>query len=139
MSMIGRTVATAGLVAALLGGGLTAAGTAQAASYPCSKDQTLRQGQNNSSCVKAMQTYLDGYINAKLSLDGDFGPKTDSAVRKFQSVMKIGVDGVVGPQTRTAVCSHTGIPVNSGATQAQIKAAADIVVPMCRGWGFSFN
>jgi peptidoglycan hydrolase-like protein with peptidoglycan-binding domain len=86
-----------------------------------------------------MQTYLNGYINAKLTLDGDFGSKTTAAVKTFQRKMNLSADGIVGPNTRVAVCGHTGIPVNSGATHAQIVAAADVVIPMCRGWGFSFN
>lgn len=86
-----------------------------------------------------MQTYLNGYINAKLALDGDFGPKTTSAVKTFQRKMDLSADGIVGTNTRSAVCGHTGIPTNSGATHAQIVAAADVVIPMCEGWGFSFD
>lgn len=135
-----QKIAVTGLAAFLLVlGGVTASSPAMAASYPCSKNQTLRAGVDNSTCVKAMQTYLNGYINAKLALDGDFGSKTTAAVKTFQRKMNLSADGVVGPNTRTAVCAHTGIPVNSGATTAQIVAAGNVVIPMCEGWGFVFD
>lgn len=120
-------------------GSLAVSPSAEAATYPCTKNQTLRVGQMNSTCVKAMQTYLNGYVNAKLVLDGDFGSKTEQAVMNYQRRVKIGADGIVGPETRLAVFNHTGIPTNSGATQSQIIAAGEAAIQMCRGWGFAFD
>lgn len=134
-----QKAAVVGLASVVLTLGGVAVSSPAAAAYPCSTNQTLREGNTNSTCVKAMQTYLNGYINAKLALDGDFGPNTTAAVKKFQRKMNLSADGIVGPDTRKAVYGHTGIPVDSGATRAQIVAAGDIVIPMCRGWGFSFN
>lgn len=128
------------LATAFVSGGsaLATAPEAAAATYPCSKNQTLRQGQKN-SCVRALQVYLNGYSNARLTVDGIFGPATNTAVKNFQRKAKIGVDGIVGPQTRLAVCARTGIPINSGATFTQIKAAGTAVFDMCWGWGFYFD
>jgi putative peptidoglycan binding protein len=49
--------------------------------------------------VKELQAYLIGWGYA-VSVDGDFGAKTEAAVRAFQKRMKIQVDGQVGPATR---------------------------------------
>lgn len=38
--------------------------------------------------------------------DGLFGPKTDSAVRRFQAVCRVGVDGRIGPITWPLPWSH---------------------------------
>jgi peptidoglycan hydrolase-like protein with peptidoglycan-binding domain len=138
MSHLKKRAATALAVLALTAGAVVGAAPAQAAAYPCSVGQTLRSGQVN-TCVKSLQTYLNGYINAGLVLDGSFGPKTKSAVIAFQQLAGIGADGVVGPQTRDAVYARTGIPVNSGASWAEIVAAGDAVFPMCRGWGYYFD
>lgn len=38
-----------------------------------------------------------------VAVDGDFGPKTDSTVRRFQTSKHLDVDGVVGPNTWRAL------------------------------------
>ena len=39
----------------------------------------------------------------KLTIDGDFGKKTDDALRKFQKSAKLDQDGKCGPLTRKAL------------------------------------
>lgn len=55
---------------------------------------TVRQGDSGDA-VRAAQTLLPG----PLSVDGDFGPLTDAAARKFQTMFAPPVDGIVGPLT----------------------------------------
>lgn len=52
-----------------------------------------RQGDSNDS-VKWVQRRLPGLV-----VDGAFGPKTDAAVRAFQTSKKITADGIVGLDT----------------------------------------
>lgn len=51
---------------------------------------------------RQVQAYLNGH-GSNLVVDGDFGAKTHSAVRSFQSRWGLQVDGVVGPQTTAAL------------------------------------
>lgn len=65
--------------------------------------KVLRQGSNNNT-VKALQRmlYALGYNIGSLNpIDGDFGPKTDAAVRSYQGANNLEVDGIVGEQTWT--------------------------------------
>lgn len=61
------------------------------------EDRTFRQGDEG-SCVERLQTALKekGF---EITVDGDFGPNTESVVKRFQTVFKISADGVVGPET----------------------------------------
>lgn len=53
--------------------------------------------------VRAVQTLLNANLNAGLSIDGEYGPKTSAAIKKFQSVKKLSPDGIVGKDTWTAL------------------------------------
>ena len=55
---------------------------------------TVRSGDHGEA-VMAVQTLVPG----GLTVDGSFGPLTDSAVREFQSMFAPPSDGVVGPAT----------------------------------------
>ncbi|MCA9334091.1 peptidoglycan-binding protein [Candidatus Saccharibacteria bacterium] len=58
---------------------------------------TLRRGSKGED-VKTLQKALNSK-GANLDVDGDFGPLTEGAVRRFQNQAGIKVDGIVGPQT----------------------------------------
>jgi hypothetical protein len=62
----------------------------------------LKAGMEGTA-VRQLQAYLNGH-GYSLSLDADFGPATDSAVRAFQRKWTPkDVDGVVGPKTSLAL------------------------------------
>lgn len=66
---------------------------------------TLKKGSKGAD-VKALQERLIdlGYLSG--SADGDFGAKTEQAVRDFQLVNKLTQDGVAGPETIKRILSH---------------------------------
>jgi len=66
--------------------------------------RTLQSGTSGAD-VRELQIRVAGWAAAsasqtRVAIDGQFGPGTDAAVRRFQSAYGLGVDGVVGPQTQ---------------------------------------
>lgn len=61
---------------------------------------TLREG-NSGSGVKALQSALNLCHGAALSLDGQFGSKTRSALVAAQRSIGASADGIFGPDTRS--------------------------------------
>ncbi|WMX15233.1 MULTISPECIES: N-acetylmuramoyl-L-alanine amidase [unclassified Aureispira] len=49
--------------------------------------------------VRILQYKLRKVLNRSLSIDGDYGPSTEAAVRLFQSLYDLVVDGHAGPKT----------------------------------------
>lgn len=62
---------------------------------------TTRRGDRGDA-VQAVQSQLRSR-NYAVTVDGDFGPGTESAVRSFQSAQGLSADGVVGPNTWLAL------------------------------------
>lgn len=62
---------------------------------------TLREGSNGEP-VKRLQTALNGK-GASLKVDGDFGPMTKAALKKFQTERGLVSDGICGPQSWAAL------------------------------------
>ena len=64
----------------------------------------LRKGDTGEA-VKLMQTYLDqlGYDLGSAGKDGDFGPKTEEAVKAFQRDNSLTVDGEFGEKSHAAM------------------------------------
>lgn len=67
----------------------------QAPAYPGSP---LRRGMNGDPHVRTWQARMRerGW---RIDVDGDFGPRTEEVVRKFQAEKSLAVDGIVGPAT----------------------------------------
>lgn len=71
-----------------------------APSVPAQVTPTLRKGCRN-EYVSLLQTKLImlGYDLGKYGADGDFGSKTQEAVKQFQTDRGLKADGIVGPNT----------------------------------------
>ena len=59
---------------------------------------TQREGDKG-DYVKYLQVWLNGYYNSQLTVDGNFGSKTEDVVKQFQQQRSLTVDGIVGSQT----------------------------------------
>lgn len=70
--------------------------TLTAASAP--SKPTLKRGASGPS-VKALQQALAGAGFSPGAVDGQFGPKTEAAVKSFQRAKGLVADGIVGPKT----------------------------------------
>lgn len=65
---------------------------------------TLKKGSKGTQ-VKYLQQDLNYVMNAKLTVDGDFGSGTASALKKFQEKYKLTVDGIYGPKSEAKMKS----------------------------------
>ncbi|WP_205752597.1 peptidoglycan-binding protein [Cryptosporangium phraense] len=110
--MLSRSIRALMLAAALVAGVLTAAPAQAAApaainllSSSCPTD--IVQGQT-SGCVTELQNLLNAH-GANITVDGNFGANTLSAVKSFQASAAIGVDGRVGPITKDKLYIFSGL------------------------------
>lgn len=55
------------------------------------------------NAVEVVQRLLNANIGTKLSIDGEYGPKTKAAIQKFQTAHKLTPDGIVGKDTWAAL------------------------------------
>lgn len=63
---------------------------------------TLRLGSKGEA-VRQLQIFLNLKLGLNLTTDGAFGPKTLSAVKKWQKDNGLAPDGLVGPKTKTLI------------------------------------
>lgn len=52
--------------------------------------------------IKRVQRLVNWITSGSLSVDGQYGPKTEEAVKKAQKILKVTVDGEFGPKTLAA-------------------------------------
>lgn len=76
--------------------------TAAAASTPPLPTGTLNKGDHGAAVTQLQNALIKlRYLGGKA--DGDFGPKTEAALERFQAAHKLTADGVYGPKTRAAL------------------------------------
>ncbi len=68
--------------------------------------RTLSEGMSGGD-VKQLQIRIAGWpgYGGHLALDGDFGPATKAALKRFQSAYGLSVDGIAGSQTYSKIYS----------------------------------
>lgn len=95
---------------------------------------TLRTG-NKGPDVRKLQELLNTalLLNPVLKVDGDFGPATDSAVKRFQAERGLGIDGIVGPKTRNALNLYSTNP-RSATKQSPKPLVVTPVVGLTNSW-----
>lgn len=92
----------------------------------------IKKGESNKTIVKAIQRKINAIGIAKLVVDGDFGNKTRSAVRLFQSQTfdengtPLVADGIVGPITWKFLFGIKSIPVITTPTTTSLKKVLQI-------------
>jgi peptidoglycan hydrolase-like protein with peptidoglycan-binding domain len=106
-----RTVVVALATVALLG----AAGCGDDSDDPDSTTTTSAtptSGAATSSAIRQLQSELDTLGCDAGPTDGELGPDTDAAIRRFQAAAGLTVDGIVGVNTRNALgeASRRGAP-----------------------------
>lgn len=74
--------------------------------------------------VSNLQTTLNN-LGYNLDVDGNFGPKTQAAVKDYQAKNNLTVDGMVGPQTTAALTSASSNKSSGTATAASKPTAKD--------------
>jgi peptidoglycan hydrolase-like protein with peptidoglycan-binding domain len=95
------------------------AGSTDTPPAPASPDWKVYKAGDKGTGIYALQYLLraEGYT---LDADGAFGPKTEKAVKEFQSAKGIKVDGSVGAQTWAALVQGHG--VKAGKTGEDVRA-----------------
>lgn len=106
--LVGTSIAPSSSVTSAV---VSEAQAANLSGYP-----VLKSGSKGGS-VTVLQRLLIAN-GAKIDADGDFGPKTQSAVKAFQKKKKISADGVVGPATWGKIVPT----LRSGDSGAKVKA-----------------
>ncbi|MCB9667345.1 MAG: peptidoglycan-binding protein [Myxococcales bacterium] len=82
----------------------------------------LKQGSKGQQ-VRELQDKLVK-LGFEVEVDGDFGKRTDGAVRKLQALFNYSVDGLVGPGTEKLIEQQIGYGWNVQSPDAVVSAQA---------------
>ena len=80
----------------------------------------LKKGSTGSGVI-VLQNNLNKAINAKLTVDGDFGAATEKAVKNFQKKYKLTVDGIWGEKSQKKMTDVLKTIKNNGYTTGKYK------------------
>lgn len=85
--------------------------------YICFGSRLLKMGMSGTDVeiLQALLNNLPSPISLPISGESTFGPKTEAAVKKFQSYFNLTVDGIVGKNTFLFLGQQTGPYLPSGA------------------------
>lgn len=72
----------------------------------------LQKGSKGSEVILMQKALVSTKLLQESGVDGDFGPTTDAAVRKFQDKHGLVVDGKVGPSTKELLTKESGIELD---------------------------
>lgn len=81
---------------------------------PAGPRTVLRRGDQGDD-VAALQRGLASLGYDVGAVDGDFGPRTEAAVKALQQAAQIAVDGIAGPQTHAALVAGVRAPTSTPA------------------------
>lgn len=69
-------------------------------------DNVIMKSGSRGTRVGTVQEFLNIYNNTSNTVDNDFGPGTERAVRAFQTAEGLGADGQTGPNTYRKMIEH---------------------------------
>jgi murein DD-endopeptidase MepM/ murein hydrolase activator NlpD len=97
--------------------------------------KSLRRGDQGDD-VRILQRALEELLFNVGAIDGDFGAKTENAVREFQFAANLVVDGVVGPLTWASIITRTTETAAEPATlpPSRVERAGSLLLPSERCW-----
>jgi peptidoglycan hydrolase-like protein with peptidoglycan-binding domain len=96
------------------------------------------QSGSHGDAVTALQRQLNAH-GSNLTVDGNFGPATNSAVRSFQSAHHLSVDGVAGPNTWNALIGGSGGSGGGGGGGGSGKLTQSQAASMLRSAGIAVS